>query len=192
MTLTTTRATCSPSPLIDQVLGTTRQFLGQTLNDTLAAGQTKLYAFVLTSTELATVASGSVTLGVEVDGQGGFNPGTIQVLSTAADQSSVTAGRSVALFTFTAPGVYTIAVSGATSADAGNYSAQVYLAGDLNGDDTVDGTDEALFAQALGIEPGASPITRSRPTSTATASSTCRTRFISTATSASRPSSRQR
>ncbi len=139
---------------INQNLGTTRQFLGQSFAEAHVAGATDRYSFILSNSELASVLAGSVIIGIDVGSSAGFNPALPTIDGLAPIYSSVQAGHSVALYRLPAGGAYVVSVTGATAAASGVYKLQVYLPGDVNGDGRVDGTDEQLFDAALGTSPG--------------------------------------
>ena len=84
----------------------------------------------------------------------------------------------VALFAIDRPGLYVVAVAGATPSTTGNYAVNLTVAGDLNGDGNVDGNDSALLRRGPGQRRRAAPVTAWPPTSTATARSTSRTQVI--------------
>ncbi|HUB24490.1 MAG TPA: CARDB domain-containing protein, partial [Tepidisphaeraceae bacterium] len=132
-------------------LGTTHQFLGQTYTETHTAGGTERYSFILSSSEIASVLSGTAIFGVEVSSTSGFAPALPVIDGYTAIGTTLQGSNAVALYQLPAAGVYVISVTGANS---GSYTLQVYLAGDVNGDGRVDGTDEQLFASALGATVG--------------------------------------
>ena len=139
---------------INQNLGTTAQYLGQTFAETHAAGATDLYSFIVSDSEVASVLSGSVILGIEVSSSAGFNPALPTIDGLSPIYSSVHAGQSIGLYRLPAGGAYIVSVTGADGTTSGAYHLQVYLPGDVNGDNRVDGTDEQLFAAALGSSIG--------------------------------------
>ena len=143
----------SVSP-INQNLGTTGQYLGQTFAETHAAGATDLYSFIVSDSEVASVLSGSVIIGIEVSSSAGFNPALPTIDGLSPIYSSVQAGQSIGLYRLPAGGAYIVSVTGADGTTSGAYHLQVYLPGDVNGDNRVDGTDEQLFAAALGSSIG--------------------------------------
>ncbi len=139
---------------INQNLGTTGQYLGQTFAETHAAGATDLYSFIVSDSEVASVLSGSVIIGIEVSSSAGFNPALPTIDGLSPIYSSVQAGQSIGLYRLPAGGAYIVSVTGADGTTSGAYHLQVYLPGDVNGDSRVDGTDEQLFAAALGSSIG--------------------------------------
>src|SRR5664280_291310 len=146
---------------IGAVLGTTRQFLGQTENvgasDLIATpgvdGVVYRTDIVIGADELATSQTGKVTLEVEVDGNG-WQPAAASVRGLQVGFSQTTGDTSYALFTFDAPGPYVIEFAAALGAKAAAFSYKVTLAGDINGDGIVDGADQALLNAALGTHTG--------------------------------------
>src|SRR5664280_3295812 len=146
---------------IGAVLGTTRQFLGQTENvgasDLIATpgvdGVVYRSDIVIGANELATSQTGKMTLEVEVDGTG-WQPAAASVGGLQVGFSQTTGDTSYALFTFDAPGPYVIEFAPASGATAAAFSYKITLAGDINGDGIVDGTDQALLNAALGTHAG--------------------------------------
>ena len=146
---------------IGAVLGTTRQFLGQTedvgTSDLIATpgadGVVYRSDIVIGANELATSQTGKVTLEVEVDGSG-WQPAAASVNGLQVGFSQTTGDTSYALFTFDAPGPYVIEFAPAPGAKAAAFSYKVTLAGDINGDGIVDGADQALLNAALGTHTG--------------------------------------
>src|SRR5262249_62369303 len=67
----------------------------------------------------------------------------LQVLSAVRDGSQV-----VALFAVQRPGVYALQVAGADATTSGDYTVQLDVAGDINGDAKVDGADSKALAAA--------------------------------------------
>ncbi|MCL4179872.1 MAG: tandem-95 repeat protein, partial [Verrucomicrobia bacterium] len=136
------------------VLGSLRPLLGASTNNLLAAGETDRFAFLLGSRELATANSGTVTLAIEIRGLNGFNPAAPVVAGLSTGDARLEPGRSIAFFTLSAAGAYLLEVRGADAQAAGDYTVEVYLPGDVNGDAQVDGTDSAAFAAARGSTVG--------------------------------------
>src|SRR5664280_2355641 len=125
---------------VGAVLGTTRDFLGQTENvgtsDLIAIpgsdGVVYRADIVIGANELATAQTGKVTLEVEVDGNG-WQPAAASVRGLQVGFTQTTADTSYALFTFDAPGPYVIEFAPASGATAAAFSYKVTLAGDVNG-----------------------------------------------------------
>jgi RHS repeat-associated protein len=142
---------------IQRDLGGPAQFGGTITNNTLAAGATDLLAFRFDQSELSSSATGTVLLRVQVQGTDGtFVPATPTIAGLQPREVNARGNLVVALFAIDKPGLYVVAVSGATSTTAGSYALNLTVAGDLNGDGNVDGNDSALFAAALGSIAGAS------------------------------------
>jgi YD repeat-containing protein len=132
-------------------LGVTHQFLGQTFGATHVAGGSEAYSFILSDTEVGTVLSGSVLVGIEITSASGFVPAVPTINGLAPLTTVVQGGHVVALYELPAGGVYVVSVAGS---GAGAYGIQVYLPGDVNGDGRVDGTDEQAFDSAMGSSSG--------------------------------------
>ena len=140
---------------IQRDLGDAAEFSGTTTNNTLAAGTTDLLSFRFDQSELDSTATDSVILRVLVQGTDGvFVPGVPTIAGLTPLSVNARGSIVVALFLINQPGLYVVAVSGAKPTTAGNYSLNLNVAGDLNGDGFVDGTDSALLAAALGTTAG--------------------------------------
>ncbi|MEO6739180.1 MAG: putative Ig domain-containing protein [Chthoniobacteraceae bacterium] len=136
------------------VLGTSRQFLSGTQSGSVVAGGADRLAIVIGASELATAQNGLLTLGFDVTGLAGFQPGAITLSGQTPVFVSMPSGRSLALFTIRTPGPLVLEITGRTATDAGSYNLAIYLAGDVNGDGAVDGTDETAFNTADGSASG--------------------------------------
>ena len=140
---------------IQRDLGSAAQFAGTTITNPLAAGATDLLAFRFDQSELDSTATGSVLLRVQVQATGGSFVPAVPGIAGLQPRSVNTQGNLVvALYSIDQPGLYVVAIAGATAATAGNYSVNLTVAGDINGDGNVDGNDTAGFAAALGSVAG--------------------------------------
>ena len=148
----------SPSPTVFPLtdLGTTGQFVTTPAMGTLVAGTTDRYAFVLTPSELAGTASGTVFIGVQVQAAAGssLQPGVPQIPGLAPSYSSSTPGSTFALFSLTQSGQELLDITGINATTAGAYSLTLFIAGDVNGDGNVDASDAQTLMQALGTASG--------------------------------------
>lgn len=135
---------------IQRDLGDAAQFSGTTITNKLAAGTADLFSFRLDQAELNSTATGSVLLRVLVQGtSGGLVPATPTIAGLTPLSVNTRGTIVVALFLIDQPGLYVVSVSGATAAMTGQYSLNVTVAGDINGDGNVDGNDSTLLAAAL-------------------------------------------
>ncbi|MEI7465867.1 MAG: putative Ig domain-containing protein, partial [Burkholderiales bacterium] len=126
-------------------LGPALAYLSTEVNGQLGAGGSAEYALTVRDSELRSSASGSVLLGVEVKGNTGLAP-TLPLLDGATLVASRIQGNTVfALFRVDAAGLKRLTIG---AAGAGSYRLRLAAAGDLNGDQRVDGSDAALMAQA--------------------------------------------
>ncbi len=142
---------------IDGDLGGPAQFSGQTVNFDMTAGVTDRFAFRFDQAELNSTATGSVILRVVVEGTAGsYVPGIPTIAGLTPRSVEVVGNQVVALFAIDQPGLYVVALTGATPTAVGAYTLNLSVAGDLNGDGNVDGNDSALFAAALGSAVGQS------------------------------------
>ncbi len=145
------------SSFIQRDLGSPAEFSGTTINNTLAAGTTNLFSFRFDQSELDSTATGTVILRVLVQGTDGvFVPGVPTIAGVSPSSVNVRGSIVVALFDISQPGLYVVTISGAKPTTTGNYSLNLTVAGDLNGDGFVNGTDSALLTAALGSTAGSS------------------------------------
>ncbi|MFO7899372.1 MAG: Ig-like domain-containing protein, partial [Planctomycetota bacterium] len=136
-------------------LGLVEDFTGGATAGSLAAGATDRYAFSLQTDELAGMSSGRVLMRVAVEATGpGLEPGGPTVAGLTAVSTELAADRAVGLFLIDRAGLYVVSVVGADASAAGAYELSVGVAGDVNTDGLVDGTDSALVASALGTAQG--------------------------------------
>jgi len=137
-------------------LGSSGQFLASNRSGMLAAGGTDRYAFSLRPSELLATASGTVYLGISVQAAAGsvLQPAVpaLAGLTTLATHTSTTSA--FALYDITQAGLERLDLSGANSSTSGGYTLHIFVAGDVNGDETVDGVDAQLLAGAMGTSVG--------------------------------------
>ena len=148
-----------PDPVVVPLtanLGAAAQFLTSTQSGTLAAGATNNYSFSFRASEISSTNSGRVFLGVEVQAAGGstLQPAVPQIAGLTPVATTTSAGSAFALFQVTQEGLELLSISGANAATSGGYSVQLFVAGDVNRDGTVDATDGQLLAGALGSSVG--------------------------------------
>jgi RHS repeat-associated protein len=140
---------------IQRDLGSAIQFAGTTTNNTLAAGTNDLLSFRFDQNELNSLATGTVLLRVVVQGTDGiFVPGVPTIAGLQPLSVTARGGIVVAIFAINRPGLYVVAIAGATPQMTGNYAVNLTVAGDISGDGKVDGNDSALLAAALGSSVG--------------------------------------
>ena len=120
-------------------LGTAAAYSGQSFGGTLAAGGSDVYAFTVRESEMAGLEGRALILRVAISGDV-----TPEIRGVRMLASSVTAEGRVTLFAVTGAGLHELAVSG-----TGAYQVDLRVAGDVNGDGKVDGTDSAAVAAAL-------------------------------------------
>ncbi len=141
------------TPLL-QWLGGTRQFLSAPLASSLTAQSAKSYTLTFTDGELASSSTGKVTIGIEVTSSN-FDPAAVTLSGVPAGYVATVAGRSVAMFTLNAGGTYALTIATANGQPAsGNFTANIYLAGDVNNDRVINGLDQTAFDAALGSQVG--------------------------------------
>ncbi|MEM9158679.1 MAG: putative Ig domain-containing protein [Verrucomicrobiota bacterium] len=123
-------------------LGALRDFNGLVFDGVLGAGETDWLVFEITESELLRAPSGSVLLGIELEGSG-FDSELLASLNGALVELVSSGNRTVAIVSISEAGAHAISVKGSTESDAGAYQLEVYLVGDSNGDNKVDGLDDA-------------------------------------------------
>jgi YD repeat-containing protein len=135
--------------------GDARQFDGHPIGGTLPAGGEQDYSVSLSDAEVRSTNAGNVILRVVVaPNAGSFAAAVPDVPGLQPLTTQVAGGRAVALFQVTHGGTYLLRVRGATAGDQGAYTVSVDVAGDVNADGTVDGTDSQLLAAAFGSAAG--------------------------------------
>jgi YD repeat-containing protein len=135
-------------------LGAAVSFLGQAFPGTLAAGAADRYAFSIRASEVASTPHGELFVRVVVLGDaGGVQPAVPEIAGLTPRSTFAAAGRAEALFAVTREGLYAVTV-GSIAGTSGGYTLQVQIAGDINGDGTVDGLDTGLMAAAQGSREG--------------------------------------
>jgi YD repeat-containing protein len=149
----------TPSLLVSPLtadLGSTGQFLSSDRTGTLSAGGTDRYTLGLRSSELASTTSGEVYLGISVQATAGsaLQPAVPALAGLTPLVSRTTAHGAFALYAITQSGLELLQLSGANGTTAGDYTVHLFVAGDVNGDGTVDGQDGQLLAAALGTSIG--------------------------------------
>jgi hypothetical protein len=147
----TYRGTGVAEQAITADLGSSLGYLATPLAGHLAAGEKASFAFTLRESELASTASGSVYLGLIVEGSGGLLPLLPVLPGLTAVASSVQGNRAFALYKLDRAGLKLIEI-GATS--AGSYQLSLFVAGDANRDGKADGSDAVLIAAAAGLRSG--------------------------------------
>ncbi len=137
-------------------LGSSGEFLASNQTGTLAAGGTDRYAFSFRPSELLSTASGEIYLGITVQATSGsaLQPGVPLIVGLTPLVSHTSALGSFALYAIGEAGLELLDVSGANGATKGSYTLHMFVAGDVNGDGKVDGTDGQLLAGALGTSVG--------------------------------------
>ncbi len=145
------------SSFIQRDLSSAEEFSGTTTSGTLTAGATNLFSFRFDQSELDSTPTGTVILRVVVQGTDGiFVPGVPAIAGVSPASVNVRGSIVVVLFDISQPGLYVVTVSGAKPTTAGNYSLNLSVAGDINGDGFVDGADSALLAAAMNTSAGSS------------------------------------
>jgi YD repeat-containing protein len=135
-------------------LGTATAFDGHVTAGALAAGATDYFAFSVRASEIKPTAVGELLVRVSVRATSGtLQPALPQIPGLTPRSTFVGAGHADALFAISRESLYHVAVSGAAGT-AGNFELQVSVAGDINADGVIDGTDSQLMAAAQGSHTG--------------------------------------
>ncbi len=137
-------------------LGSSGEFLASNQTGTLAAGGTDRYAFSLRPSELLSTSSGGIYLGISVQAAVGsaLQPGVPSIAGLTPVATSVGSTSSFALYAISQSGLELLDVSGTNHSTSGAYTVHMFVAGDVNGDGKVDGTDGQFLAGALGTSVG--------------------------------------
>ncbi len=127
-------------------LGAALAYVGTSRSDSLAAAEVDRYAFSVRQSEIDATAGGAVLLGVVVGANSGdLIPALPQIAGVAPVFSRVQGNQAFALFRIDHAGLELLQIAGAGS---GSYSMRMFVAGDANGDQRVDGRDADLLAAA--------------------------------------------
>lgn len=127
-------------------LGAALGYLTAPRSATLVAGEQHLYSLATRDSEVVLAAGGAVLLGVVVTAADGsaFDPALPQLLGHAAIASRVEDGRAFALYRIDRAALDLLRVGGS---GAGEYTLELFVAGDVNRDAKVDAADAALLAE---------------------------------------------
>jgi hypothetical protein len=135
-------------------LGSALSYLETPYSGTLAPGATDQLTFVVQS-DLRDTASGSIYLDVVVTANGSsFNPAVPVLPGATLLASKVGNGTAFGLYKIDHAGLELLKISGADGQTAGAYQVSLSIAGDVNHDGKVDGTDAALVFGAKGTATG--------------------------------------
>ncbi|MEH2362218.1 putative Ig domain-containing protein [Nostoc sp.] len=135
--------TYSATPQVSPVLadlGSAAQFTGKTTNDSL--GESDRFTFSLRDSELRSTATGTVLLGVELQG----NMALPTLLGLTPVATHLDASGSYALFAVNRAGLNLIELSPSPHLPT---SLSLFVAGDVNRDGNVDGVDSGLLEGAI-------------------------------------------
>ncbi len=129
-------------------LGGASQYLSQTKTDTIVAGTTNRYAFTMRTSELHSVPTDVVMMGVEIKATAGstFSPAIPSIGGLTPLVQRLSAGRSFALFAVARDGLQLLEIQGNTTTTSGGFTIRIFVAGDANVDGAVDGLDAILVA----------------------------------------------
>lgn len=124
-------------------LGSAAQFTGKTINDSV--GESDRFTFSLRDSELRSTATGTVLLGVELQG----NMALPTLLGLTPVATYLDASGSYALFAVNRPGLNLISLTNTSPTPSLPHSLTLLVAGDVNRDGNVDGVDSGLLEGAI-------------------------------------------
>ncbi len=136
-------------------LGSAFRYVGVATAGTHVAGQTERYAFTIRDSELASTASHTVLLGIEIRATGGGLTTALPMIDGLTPVASqVSAETAYALFAIDTAGLKLLSVRGTDETTTGDFEIRLFIAGDVNADGVVDGIDGQSQAALLGITSG--------------------------------------
>jgi VCBS repeat-containing protein len=127
-------------------LGAALGYVGASRNGSLASGAGDYYVFSVRQSEIDATAGGAVLLGVVMGATSGdLTPVLPQLAGLQPIFTRAQGNQSYALFRIDHAGLQLLQLAGAGS---GTYSMRIFVAGDANGDQRVDGRDADVLAAA--------------------------------------------
>ncbi len=130
-------------------LGSAFQFNPTVTQGEFKTGEIQRYSFSVRQSEVNSTATGIVLLGVEVKGNN-IEPNLPVIQRLTPLSSQLNSNSAFSLFAVDQEGLNLLEVQGKT----GNYSLQMFVAGDVNQDGLVDGVDGQLLTAGLGRKVG--------------------------------------
>ncbi|MFM6761644.1 MAG: putative Ig domain-containing protein, partial [Microcystis panniformis] len=130
-------------------LGSAFQFNPTVTQGQFQTGESQHYSFSVRQSEVNSTATGIVLLGVEVKGNN-IEPNLPLIQGLTPLSSQINGNSAFSLFAVDQEGLNLLEVQGKT----GNYSLQMFVAGDVNQDGLVDGVDGQLLTAGLGRKVG--------------------------------------
>ncbi|HEY2542331.1 MAG TPA: putative Ig domain-containing protein, partial [Gaiellaceae bacterium] len=145
-------ATVTTRPVTED-LGAALAYLDHPVDGVLADGGADLYTLAVRPSEVALPQAGAFLLAVDVRAAGGSTlaPALPDIEGLHPIVARTSAGDAYAVFRVTSAALLTLHVVGT---GAGAYVLDLHAAGDVNGDQAVDGLDMAALAAALGTSSG--------------------------------------
>ena len=149
----------APTPQVVPVesdLGAPISFVGKVSGGQVDAAGIGRHPFSLRESELRSTANGTVFLSIEVFADPGslLEPTIPVIVGLTPLVAHVGVGNAFAMFAIDRSGLQLLEIVGADSTTSGNYSLRLSIAGDVNSDGVVDGTDAQAVADALGTSTG--------------------------------------
>lgn len=142
---------------IEADLGASDTFTGQVTLGSLSPGETDRFTFSVRDSEILSTATGEVLARVVVQTTNGdLEPTVPELVGVPPRVSYADGSRAEGLFAVDRESLYQIAVA-CLPDTSGAYDLQIFVAGDINADGTIDGLDSQLMAEAQGAsfgEPG--------------------------------------
>ncbi|WP_372898963.1 Ig-like domain-containing protein, partial [Stieleria sp.] len=138
-----------------EFLGTANRFIGGPVTAQIDAGQVRRYTFAIADTEIRSTQASEVLVGINVSRSGGaLTPAIPRLDGVTPVASNATATEAFALFAIDQAGLRMLSIEGADIDTSGAFTAEIFIAGDVNSDGRVDANDSQLLAGALGSSSG--------------------------------------
>ncbi len=134
-------------------LGAAATFTGNTVTESLSAGESKRFTFSVRQSEVNSTASGELLVRIVTSATGGLEVGVPRISGLEPRTTHSTTDRAESIFAITREGLYQIEVTG-IGGSAGNIELDVSIAGDINSDRLVDGLDSDIQAGLTGVSTG--------------------------------------
>ncbi|MCH5373555.1 MAG: hypothetical protein JJ992_06230, partial [Planctomycetes bacterium] len=133
------------------VLGYADQFNGRPVSNSLDRGKVHYYSFSISDQQVQSTTGGLVIVRVVIERQASlFVAATPEIAGLTPLSRYVDGDRTVALFGIDSGNTFLLKVRGATETDRGGYRLHVDVAGDVDLNGSVDGTDSQLLEAAAG------------------------------------------
>ncbi|HSC14228.1 MAG TPA: dockerin type I domain-containing protein, partial [Gammaproteobacteria bacterium] len=137
-------------------LGASLEYLAQTFTGAIGAGGVERLSLSVRPSEVVAGTDDAMYLGVVLEAAAGSSllPGVPEIVGATAVAGGVQGSRAFALYRITEPGLKLLELGGANASTNGEYRLSFFVAGDVNRDGFVDGTDSQALAAAFGTSTG--------------------------------------